>query len=586
MMYGADQEAEPRQREPAAGDRRLRAHLRDARHALRGAGAAGAARRCRRCAHGIEFRDVSFAYDDGAGTPILRDVSFTRRAGQMVAIVGLSGAGKTTLVNLMPRFYDVTGGAILIDGVDIRDVTLASLRAQIGIVTQETVLFDDTIAATSPTASPGASREEIEAAARRARARVHRRAAEGYETRIGERGQRLSGGQRQRLAIARALLKNSPILILDEATSSLDAESELLVQEALANLMRNRTSFVIAHRLSTVRRADAIIVLERGRVAEIGRHDELLARPDGVYAKLYALQIFDERGPQTRRSRRVSGQDSMIKSMTGFASLTREDEARRRSASRFKRSTIGFSICSCGCRRRWPPRAAAARAGPAARRAGGSKSAVSLQQRVRVPALEVELNEAFLDALAARSSARASAAGRRAADAGRPAAVPAGADDPRAARRRRWRRRPMRWRRVEEAVAAALDELDAMRTREGGSCGPISTRARDARRAVRAGRRPRTPGSAALQSRLAERVRELRADALADEPAVAQEIARSSAGPTSPKKSSGSAATSSTGARCRTRRAVRPQARFPAAGDEPRGQHRSARRPRVRRSRS
>ena len=241
----------------------------------------------------IEFRNVSFAYD-GVSKTILKDVSFTVRAGQAVAIVGLSGAGKTTLVNLVPRFYDVSGGAILIDGVDVRDVTLKSLRSQIAIVTQDTVLFDDTIANNITYGSPGASREDIETAAKAAHA--HEFIAtlpEKYETRIGERGQMLSGGQRQRIAIARALLRNSPMLILDEATSSLDAESELLVQDALQTLMRNRTSFVIAHRLSTVRRADAIIVLERGRIAEIGRHDELLARPGGVYAKLYALQIFE-----------------------------------------------------------------------------------------------------------------------------------------------------------------------------------------------------------------------------------------------------------------------------------------------------
>jgi subfamily B ATP-binding cassette protein MsbA len=244
----------------------------------------------------IEFRHVGFAYDDGPGKPILRDVSFGVDAGQVVAIVGLSGAGKTTLVNLLPRFYDVTSGAVLIDEVDIRDVTLKSLRAQIGIVTQETVLFDDTIARNIAYGAPGASAAAIEEASRAAHAHEFiQTLPEKYETRIGERGQRLSGGQRQRLAIARALLKNSPILILDEATSSLDAESELLVQDALANLMRNRTAFVIAHRLSTVRRADAIIALERGRVAEIGRHDELLARTGGVYAKLYALQLFDQR---------------------------------------------------------------------------------------------------------------------------------------------------------------------------------------------------------------------------------------------------------------------------------------------------
>ena len=247
---------------------------------------------------GIEFRDVSFMYEDGSGRHVLRQVSFPVRAGQVIALVGLSGAGKTTLVNLIPRFFDVTEGAILMDGVDIRDVTLASLRAQIGIVTQETVLFDETIASNIAYGSPGASAAEIEAAARAAHAHEFVvTLPEQYETFIGERGQRLSGGQRQRLAIARALLKNSPILILDEATSSLDAESERLVQDALANLMRDRTSFVIAHRLSTVRRADAIVALERGRVAEIGRHEELLARPDGVYAKLYAQQIF-ERQPE------------------------------------------------------------------------------------------------------------------------------------------------------------------------------------------------------------------------------------------------------------------------------------------------
>ncbi|HEU4935422.1 MAG TPA: ABC transporter ATP-binding protein [Vicinamibacterales bacterium] len=246
----------------------------------------------------IEFRNVSFSYD-GVSKTILKDVSFSVRSGQAVAIVGLSGAGKTTLVNLVPRFYDVSGGAILIDGVDIRDVTLASLRSQIGIVTQDTVLFDDTIARNIAYGLPSANPEEIEGAAKAAHA--HEFIAmlpNKYESRIGERGQMLSGGQRQRLAIARALLRNSPILILDEATSSLDAESELLVQDALQNLMRNRTSFVIAHRLSTVRRADAIIVLERGRVAEIGRHDELLQRPGGVYAKLYALQIFDTRATE------------------------------------------------------------------------------------------------------------------------------------------------------------------------------------------------------------------------------------------------------------------------------------------------
>jgi subfamily B ATP-binding cassette protein MsbA len=185
---------------------------------------------------------------------------------------------------------------ILFDEVDIRDVTIASLRAQIGIVTQDTVLFDDTIARNIAYGVPAATRQEIEAAARAAHAHDFVMAQpHGYDTEIGERGQRLSGGQRQRVAIARAILKNSPILILDEATSALDSESELLVQDALANLMMNRTSFVIAHRLSTIRRADAIVVMERGRVVEVGRHDELVTRPQGVYARLHSMQLLEGR---------------------------------------------------------------------------------------------------------------------------------------------------------------------------------------------------------------------------------------------------------------------------------------------------
>jgi ATP-binding cassette, subfamily B, bacterial MsbA len=242
----------------------------------------------------IEFRNVTFAYEDTHQRAILRGLSFKVPAGQMVAIVGRSGAGKTTLVNLIPRFFDVTDGEILIDGHDLRDVTLKSLRSQVGIVTQETILFDDTIANNIAYGS-FATGAEIEAAA--AAAHAHEFIAtlhEGYQTRIGERGQKLSGGQRQRLAIARALLKNAPILILDEATSSLDSEAELLVQDALATLMLNRTSFVIAHRLSTIMRADAIIVVERGRIVEIGKHDDLLSR-QGVYAALYQMQMLEPR---------------------------------------------------------------------------------------------------------------------------------------------------------------------------------------------------------------------------------------------------------------------------------------------------
>ena len=250
----------------------------------------------------IEFRDVTFGYDEGPGR-ILRGVSFTVDAGRMVAIVGRSGAGKTTLVNLLPRFYDVGSGGILIDGVDLRDVSLASLREQIGIVTQETVLFDDTIANNIAYGAPAATAAEIEVAARAAHAHEFiTTLPKRYQTLIGERGQRLSGGQRQRLAIARALLKNAPILVLDEATSALDTESELLVQEALATLMMNRTSFVIAHRLSTIRRADAIIVLERGRVVEMGRHDDLVSRPSGAYATLYQMQRLEARKIGERRA--------------------------------------------------------------------------------------------------------------------------------------------------------------------------------------------------------------------------------------------------------------------------------------------
>ena len=219
----------------------------------------------------------------------------------MIAIVGRSGAGKTTLVNLLPRFYDVSSGSIVIDDVDLRSVTVASLRRQIGIVTQDTVLFDDSIGGNIAYGSPNMSQQQIESAARAANAHEFIAALpKAYDTMIGERGQRLSGGQRQRIAIARAILKNAPILVLDEATSALDTESEVAVQEALSNLMMNRTSFVIAHRLSTIRRADAIVVLKRGSIVEVGRHDELLSKPDGAYASLYQMQLLEGKGAESR----------------------------------------------------------------------------------------------------------------------------------------------------------------------------------------------------------------------------------------------------------------------------------------------
>ena len=242
----------------------------------------------------VQFDSVGFTYGgEGEDARVLHDINLEVRRGEVVAIVGSSGAGKSTMVHLIPRFFDVTQGRLLIDGNDVRDVTLASLREQVGIVTQETVLFNDTVRNNIAYGQPHVALKEVEAAARGALAHDFIRALPaGYDEVIGERGVRLSGGERQRIAIARAILKNAPILILDEATSALDSESEALVQSALHNLMSGRTVFVIAHRLSTVRRADRIVVIENGAIADIGAHEELMAKL-GTYRRLYELQFAD-----------------------------------------------------------------------------------------------------------------------------------------------------------------------------------------------------------------------------------------------------------------------------------------------------
>jgi subfamily B ATP-binding cassette protein MsbA len=240
----------------------------------------------------IEFTDVRFHYGDD--TDVLKGINLKVKTGEVLALVGSSGGGKSTLVNLIPRFFDVSSGSLTIDGTDIRDVTFNSLRKQIGIVTQQTILFNDTVRNNIAYGSPDASEEQIMDAARAAHAlNFIQQLPNGFDTVIGESGARLSGGERQRLSIARAILKNAPILILDEATSSLDTESEREVQLAIENLVQSRTTFVIAHRLSTIRNAHRIIVIQDGTIVEEGTHETLLPL-DGVYKMLHDMQFQDD----------------------------------------------------------------------------------------------------------------------------------------------------------------------------------------------------------------------------------------------------------------------------------------------------
>jgi subfamily B ATP-binding cassette protein MsbA len=242
-------------------------------------------------AQGIDIKNVTFCYDE---KPVLKNINLSIKSGEVIAFVGMSGGGKTSLVNLIPRFYDVSAGRIMIDGYDIRDVSLKSLRGQIAIVTQQTILFNDTVRNNIAYGDIQRTEEDIINAAKAANAHDFiMRLPKGYESNIGELGTKLSGGEKQRISIARALLKNAPILILDEATSSLDTEAEIEVQDALDNLMKGRTTLVIAHRLSTIRNADRIIALVNGKIVEEGNHETLMAKK-GEYFRLYNLQFKDE----------------------------------------------------------------------------------------------------------------------------------------------------------------------------------------------------------------------------------------------------------------------------------------------------